>query len=142
MNKNCQQCNKEFEKPKDYSDKQWNGRKFCSIVCSAGDKKVSYLGTKHTAKQRKKIGDANRGEKNGYWKGDAVGYSGLHRWVPKVLGKPDTCEACKKSELSGRQIHWANKSQKYQRVVSDWLRLCASCHKRYDNGSLLLNLTK
>ena len=50
------------------------------------------------------------------WKGEKVGYSALHDWVRKYLGKPDTCEHCSKSSLKGRQIHWANKSQKYKRV--------------------------
>lgn len=66
------------------------------------------------------------------WKGDDVGYSGLHAWVKNHLGTPDTCEHCKKGGLSGQRIHWANKSQEYRRVKEDWLRLCAKCHRRYD----------
>ncbi len=33
MNKNCQQCNKEFEKPETCSVKDWASRKFCSKEC-------------------------------------------------------------------------------------------------------------
>lgn len=73
------------------------------------------------------------GEGNPIWKGDDVGYYALHSWVERNLGQPDTCEHCGKSGLKGRQIHWANKSQEYRRNVSDWLRLCAKCHKTYDN---------
>lgn len=72
------------------------------------------------------------GEKNPQWKGDRVGYSGLHRWVIRTLGQPDTCEMCERSGLTGQQINWANKTGKYLRDVDDWLRLCASCHRQYD----------
>ncbi|MCH7536181.1 MAG: hypothetical protein IH948_10660 [Bacteroidetes bacterium] len=71
-------------------------------------------------------------EKHPMWRGDKVKYIGLHMWVARKLGKPDTCEHCHRSNLSGRLIHWANKSGNYLRDLSDWLRLCAKCHKQYD----------
>lgn len=84
---------------------------------------------------REKMRKAKLGKKNelaNHWKGDDVGYSGLHTWVQRTLGKPDTCEHCKTSGLKGREIHWANKSGNYKRDKEDWLRLCASCHLTYD----------
>lgn len=75
-----------------------------------------------------------RENESAHWKGDEVGYSGLHQWVKRQLGTPNTCEHCKKSGLSSKAIHWANKSQQYKRDLSDWIRLCASCHKKYDMG--------
>ncbi len=72
------------------------------------------------------------GENNLRWKGDEVGYLALHDWVIRKLGQPDTCEHCKKSGLKARQIHWANTDHKYKRNLTDWLRLCAKCHKAYD----------
>lgn len=71
-------------------------------------------------------------EKNGRWKGDKVGYDALHQWVRRHLGKPGACEHCEKTGLSGKYIHWANKSHEYKRELSDWIRLCAKCHKAYD----------
>lgn len=68
------------------------------------------------------------------WKGDKVGYMGLHKRVRKELGTPDTCEYCGKSGLSGRQIHWANKSGEYHTDLDDWIRLCVSCHHKYDKN--------
>ena len=73
-----------------------------------------------------------KGERHYEWKGGNVGYRGLHRWVNKELGKPDTCEHCGTNGLSGHQIHWANKSGEYKRELTDWLRLCVKCHKEYD----------
>jgi len=66
------------------------------------------------------------------WKGDKVGYYALHTWVQRTLGKPETCEHCGKTGLKGRAIQWANKSGKYKRKVTDWLRLCTKCHYNYD----------
>lgn len=90
------------------------------------------LGKKFSKEHKQKIRDANSGEKSYSWKGDDVGYMGLHYWVYKVLGKPDICQNCKKSKLSGRKIHWANISGNYKRDIIDWIRLCASCHKHFD----------
>lgn len=73
-----------------------------------------------------------KGDKHPLWKGDKVSYRNLHRWLVQHLGQPDTCEFCGKSGLSGRFIHWANKSGKYLRDLTDWIRLCAKCHKYYD----------
>src|SRR3990167_2616997 len=66
------------------------------------------------------------------WKGDDVGYGALHDWIRRNLGTPDTCGDCGKSGLTGKQIHWANKSGKYKRDITDWVRLCAKCHKKMD----------
>jgi hypothetical protein len=74
----------------------------------------------------------NRGEKSYCWKGDKVGYSGIHMWVRLKLGQPTKCEMCGKIKLKGRFIQWANKDHKYKRKLSDWIRLCTSCHSKYD----------
>jgi len=92
--------------------------------------KRNALGYKHTEESLLKM----REDKNPHWKGDRVGYVGLHMWVYKKLGKPDTCEFCEKTGLSGKQINWANRSGDYKRDLTDWLRLCASCHAKYDGN--------
>lgn len=69
------------------------------------------------------------------WKGNLVGYFGLHSWIRKKLGQPDTCKQCSKSGLTSHQIHWANISHEYKRDINDWIRLCVSCHRRYDQDS-------
>jgi len=82
-----------------------------------------------------RISEAKKEDKNYSWRGDDVGYGGLHTWVNKHLGKPDTCEHCGKSKLVNHKIHWANKSGNYLRDINDWLRLCALCHKKYDKNN-------
>lgn len=72
-------------------------------------------------------------EKHPGWKGDGVKYSGLHMWIRRKLGTPNICEHCRKTSLPKNQYQWANKSQKYKRDLKDWIRLCAKCHRKYDN---------
>ena len=91
-----------------------------------------WLGKKLSEETKKKIGVAKKGKKNYNWKGDKVGYRALHDWVRKHKGKPAKCEHFGKDKLTGKKIHWANKNGKYLRDLSDWLRLCMSCHKKYD----------
>jgi hypothetical protein len=69
------------------------------------------------------------------WLGDNVGYEALHMWVKKHLGRPDTCENCGKSDLRGHQIHWANISGLYKRIITDWRRLCVKCHVAFDKAN-------
>ncbi len=86
-----------------------------------------------------RFGMAHKGENNLMWRGDGVGYSGLHKWVKQYLGAPIRCAFCKRSKWSPRAVQWANKSHKYKRNLKDWISLCVQCHKKYDKkhrGSL------
>ncbi len=81
--------------------------------------------------KRKSIFSKRIGEKNHNWKGDKVGYRCLHLWVRRKLGKPTICKLCGKTQDKPKSIHWANKSGRYLRDLSDWISLCVSCHKKY-----------
>lgn len=70
------------------------------------------------------------------WKGDGVGYDGLHKWVKRHLGRPRKCDFCATTE--GRFFDWANRSREYKRDLTDWLRLCRKCHKNYDVKKILV----
>ena len=89
-------------------------------------------------KVKAKISQSKKGKLVGNahweWKGEQVGYRALHRWVENHLGKPDACKSCGKSNLFGRNIHWANKSREYKRDLEDWIRLCRGCHGEYDRN--------
>lgn len=121
----------------------WNKNKICPQMG------VKRLGTKLNKEWIKNLSESHKGkkqsketiekrmksirrEKHYAWKGDDVGYGALHIWVKKELGQPTTCEHCKKSDLKGMKIHWANKTGLYKRNKKDWLRLCVSCHRQYD----------
>jgi hypothetical protein len=68
------------------------------------------------------------GEKSHNWKGSNVGYGALHQWVRKELGKPSKCERCGSTEA--KRYEWANISLESKRDLSDWERLCVSCHRK------------
>lgn len=70
------------------------------------------------------------GKKSPAWKGNRVGYRGIHKWVEKELGKPMFCSNC--DNKNEKMYHWANISKEYKRDINDWLRLCPYCHKRFD----------
>ncbi len=89
-------------------------------------------GRKQSAEIVENRASKTRGDKHYRWLGDKVGYLGVHAWVIKWKGQPDTCENCGKSGLSARKIHWANIDHKYRRVLEDYIRLCAKCHLNYD----------
>lgn len=58
-------------------------------------------------------------------------YQAIHRWVRKTLGKPSHCEHC---DSPKGMFEWANKSGEYLQEPDDWIRLCRSCHRKYDDA--------
>lgn len=117
-------------------------RIFCSKKCYT----LSMIGKSHNHKTSNGHIPWNKGkkclpitgEKNGIWMGDKVSYRALHSWVERKLGKPCQCEFCGKKD-KGKQMHWANINHNYKRIITDWIRLCASCHKTYDRNQLGLS---
>ena len=102
-------------------------KNYCSPIC----------GYKATSEQKKhnNPGAFKKTGINEFLKKNPKKYNSIHKnWVRTNLGKPDTCEFCKKSGLSGHAIHWANISGKYKKEPSDWIRLCAKCHFVYDRS--------
>ncbi len=73
---------------------------------------------------------AVKGEKNFQWKGDNVGYVSVHEWVSRWKGKPKKCENCG-TEIA-KKYEWANVDHKYRRVLKDYIRMCTTCHRKYD----------
>lgn len=70
-------------------------------------------------------------EMNHSWKGDNASYTAFHFRVRKERGTPTQCDEC--GETSAQKTYeWANLSGKYW-DVSDYKRMCRSCHRKYDN---------
>ena len=88
------------------------------------------------------ISEQLKGEKNYKWKGDEVGYWGVHTWIQRTLGKAKECKNRTKQYFSFKcskksfNFDWANKSRTYKREVSDWVELCHSCHLKADKRKL------
>jgi hypothetical protein len=72
------------------------------------------------------------GENHFAWKKEDVDYYALHHWVNKYKGKATKCEHCGSTGGHTRGCHWANVSGEYHRDIADYISLCASCHKKYD----------
>lgn len=70
-----------------------------------------------------------RDEANGQFKRDA-NYFSIHDWVKIRLGKPSECENC--GITDAKKYEWANISGLYLRDLSDWARLCVTCHRLID----------
>src|SRR3990167_2318071 len=120
----------------------WNKGKIGVMPISWNKGKKGTYNLQHTGSFKKGHEAWNKGishmidEKHQMWKGEKVKYRGLHMWVVSKLGQPDTCQNCLKAGLFGQKIHWANKSRKYLRELSDWLRLCTKCHFEYDRNQV------
>ena len=67
-------------------------------------------------------------DKNPQWKGDDVGYDGLHAWVRRNKPKPEFCEKCGLKP----PYDLANISGEYKRDVKDFEWLCRKCHMKSD----------
>ena len=153
--KTCQECKIEFVKHSDWKKKYWEKRIFCLRKCyqAANDKKWEQIICKFCKKSfsalkndrrtycsascRSKDGNFGASEKHQNWKGDEVGYWGVHKWIARNWGNSTKCEKCGRDALKGRQINWANKTGKYLRDRNDWLRLCRLCHARFDKFGFL-----
>ena len=61
-----------------------------------------------------------KGQDHHFWKGDKIGYSGIHKWIKRVYGSPQRCDACGSSDDPKTIYDWANISGKYIRDKSDW----------------------
>lgn len=87
------------------------------------------------AKSQKQIGhiarlNANqKGSNNRNWKGDNVGYAGLHLWIRDNLVRPKICPKCNERET--RDV--ANLDGNYSRDLNTWQWLCRSCHLVMDD---------
>lgn len=117
----CIVCRKQYRAVNDHKKRI---QKFCRRECF-------WIYWKKKVRPKIKVPGGKVGEENPEWKGDDVGYSGLHKWVARHLGKPERCEHCGTEDA--KRFEWCNVDHLYQRVKEDWMRLCTSCHRRYDN---------
>lgn len=99
-----------------------------AILCLT-QKVVWNLMRRHGIQARVAAKRDQRGEKNHAWKGDGAKYAAAHLRVTSVRGKPSLCEEC--GTTTAKRYEWASISGNYT-DVNDYLRLCASCHKRRD----------
>lgn len=105
----CSECGKEIKTTKSVN------KRYCGMACR--DKRYKLL----------------TGELSTAWKGDKVSYSGVHKCIYDKYGIPKVCEKCGR-EGQSKNMNWANISGTYKRDRSDWVRLCPTCHRLFDNS--------
>lgn len=95
-------------------------------------------GVPHSDETRQRMSAVRRGRflsgEHPNWRGDAVGYSGLHGWVRRHKAKTGVCTECGAAVGTSRfrGTEWANVSGRYLRDLDDFVELCISCHRRRD----------
>lgn len=72
----------------------------------------------------------NVGSKHRLWKGIRADYTSIHSWVSRWKGRPKKCEHC--GITTKQRYEWANINNKYRRQLEDYIRLCKSCHTKFD----------
>lgn len=102
-------------------------------------------GNKHSFESRKKISESTKkrhasgeifgfqkgetNDKHHSWKGDNVGFRGMHIWVAKEKGKASEHDCV---DCGNQAYHWSNIDHKYKRTLDDYQARCVKCHKKYD----------
>ncbi len=98
-----------------------------SELTSRGGKR----GTGRKTCSRKCWYEWNKGQNVYNFKGEKASYGVKHKWIKSKKGTPSFCEHCKTTDTNIR-YHWSSKTHKHLREISDWQRLCAKCHSKYD----------
>ena len=128
--KECLTCNKIFRTCP--SRIKIGEGKYCSQKCAPH---LGMKGKKHTQESKIKMKNVQQGNKNSNWKGDNVGYHGLHARISRKFGQPKFCSECGMTDKS-RKYHWANISKHYKKDNKDFKRLCVRCHRIFDRHPL------
>lgn len=138
----CDFCKKEFNRKP--SQVKLRKQHFCSRKCRADGfvfspelrKQIAETtsknnrGRKISEQGRKNISESKKGHKHPNWKGDKVGYKGLHSWINENWGRKRECEIC--GTKKAKKFEWANLNGIYNRERKNWKRMCCSCHDKYD----------
>lgn len=107
--------------------------KLRKIAIKLGLKPPSRKGIKQTLKHKIKRGIFKLGIENKRFKGDKIGYSGIHSWLRINYGRANKCENKKCPYKNKKRFEWALlKTKNYQRRRENFWMLCRGCHASYD----------
>ena len=104
-----------------------------SSMIKANSEGKWHKGHPHSEKTKKLLSEVTPkriGADNPMWRGNAVGYDGLHDWVKLHKPASEFCEVCGRTNC---RIEAANISGVYKRDIKDFVWLCCSCHTNFDN---------
>lgn len=128
--------------------------KVCSIKCQGITKRgiipanIKIAQANSPIKKGNKLASCNFGEKHWNWQRNDPSYKAIHDWLRKKYGNANKCEnkkciyprKCARGKLmiKPKQYQWANTSGQYKRDIKNFVQLCASCHKLFDLGKIVL----
>lgn len=92
--------------------------------------KRGMFGKHQSEETKKKIGNAQMGKKNHQWKGNKVGYFCLHKWIHRHKERKYFCFICNEYKVF---TNFANIDNQYKRNLKDYIEVCVSCHRIFDN---------
>ena len=75
------------------------------------------------------------GKNNPMWRGNSIGYHGLHYRIKRKLIDPGKCNNCNQI----KKLDLANISGKYKKELNDWEWLCRKCHMQKDGRLIKLH---
>ena len=99
-----------------------------ALAVGVSQKVIWRLMARHGIAARVAAKREQRGANNSCWKGDSAKYAALHLRVASARGTPSKCGHC--GTESGC-FDWASVTRHYQ-DVNDYIRLCRSCHNKFD----------
>lgn len=167
MSKSCATCSKVFQKKSFDSVTRWGKKRYCSIVCAPSSFKKGavnpFTGHKHTEESklkmsqqltgrrvsletRRKISEANRGNKSHLWKGGITAQNHTERkvimntfeykeWRKTVFERDDfTCQKCgvRGGNLQTDHIKPFALFPESRLDLDNGRTLCVPCHKATD----------
>lgn len=94
---------------------------------------------KYNIPRRKKyetVNETNRGRSHPNWKGGKSMYQVLHRTIRSIKEEPKYCTICNEY---GKKLHLCSIDHTYTTNPNDYIYLCNSCHKVFDNCRKELN---
>jgi hypothetical protein len=153
---NCEICGKEIIIRKTYSKSRIKKLRFCSNSCkykhkslvgsslvSCGVCGVEFKIVNYVKKlnkygffcSKKCYSDFQKTlieERSGRWKGDNITVATIHWWLKERYGKPNICEGENCNHKSKIYDWCLKKGHEYKRDRNCFLRMCRSCHRKYD----------
>lgn len=105
-----------------------------------------WFGKKHTEETKQKMSENSGqrfGEDNSNWKGDSIKIVSMHAWLEREFGKPQRCDNkdCSYPQNEVKRWDWALLHEcEYERKRENFVRLCRSCHIRYDKKFVEIRL--
>lgn len=97
-------------------------------------KKGKKFSKKHIENLSKAQKGKRKGSKNPNWKGDQIGYGGLHYRIKKNKPKTGFCDICGKKEdkYGNTTLEISNITGEYKNDIDDFQWAHRSCHRKYD----------